>query len=328
MTIQSGKTAAVRTKHKRETCPNPNPAKVEAFRKRKAEQDDSGDTRRRQDLPPPSARNHGGTERGYIAYSRGFTDQLANAESEYELSLLAEVTEDNTPGDVRPLSALYEALQSTPSEYSPSAPALQPYDGLRESGLVLQGSVGANAQVNNQPVSDLFYKPTIFHGNQRAKSQYDNTFIAKVTKETESEKFQPLSKLFETLHMETDSTRRSKKRPERVFLKASNGADWRQSSKVNSDIHKLSMLLDCGRPSTIVGVEDFKIIKEQYPVMIQDSFEYKESNKNYQFGGGSKTFSMGRVRLPIYVVDSSHIPHHSTSMCGSRSSTSQGCHSC
>ena len=117
--------------------------------------------------------------------------------------------------------------------------------------------------------------------------------------------------------METDSTWRSKERPERVFLKASNGADWRQSSKVNSDIHKLSMLLDCGRPSTIVGVEDFKIIKEQYPVMIQDSFEYKESNKNYQFGGGSKTFSMGRVRLPIYVVDSSHIPHHSTSMCGS-----------
>ena len=68
------------TKHKRENCPNPDPAKMEAFRKRKAEQDDSRDTRRRQDLPPPSARNQGGTERGYIAYSRSFTDQLANAE--------------------------------------------------------------------------------------------------------------------------------------------------------------------------------------------------------------------------------------------------------
>ena len=205
---------------------------------------------------------------------RSFTDQLANAESEYELSLLAGVNEDKTTGDAHPLSALHEALQPTPSS-----------------------------------VSDQFHNPAIFQENQRAKSQYDDTFIAKVTKETESEEFQPLTKLLETLQVENAGTQQTREHPERVFLKASNGGDWRHTTNVNSDAHKLSMLLDCGSPSTIVGVEDFKIIKEQYPAMIQDSFEYKESNKNYQFGGGSKTFSMGRVRLPIYVVDSSHIPH-------------------
>ena len=38
--------------------------------------------------------------------------------------------------------------------------------------------------------------------------------------------------------------------------------------------------------------------------MIQDTFEYQQSNKTYQFGGGKTSYSMGRVRLPIYVLDS------------------------
>ena len=69
------------------------------------------------------------------------------------------------------------------------------------------------------------------------------------------------------------------------------------------------MLLDCGSPSTIVGVETFRQIKKQYTAMVQSSFEYSQSNKHYEFGGGHKTYSLGKVRLPIYVIDRNMHPH-------------------
>ena len=69
------------------------------------------------------------------------------------------------------------------------------------------------------------------------------------------------------------------------------------------------MLVDCGSPSTIVGVENFRQIKKQYTAMIQSSFEYSTSNKHYEFGGGCKTYSLGKVRLPVYVIDRDRHPH-------------------
>ena len=53
----------------------------------------------------------------------------------------------------------------------------------------------------------------------------------------------------------------------------------------------------------IVGVQDFKEIKQQYTAMVQSNFQYRPSNKHYQFGGGRKTYSLGSVRLPIYLCD-------------------------
>ena len=69
------------------------------------------------------------------------------------------------------------------------------------------------------------------------------------------------------------------------------------------------MLVDCGSPSTIVGVENFRQIKKQYTAMVQSGFEYSQSNKHYEFGGGRKTYSLGKVRLPVYVIDENMQPH-------------------
>ena len=69
------------------------------------------------------------------------------------------------------------------------------------------------------------------------------------------------------------------------------------------------MLVDCGSPSTIVGVENFGRIKKQYTAMIQSGLEYSQSNKHYEFGGGRKTYSLGKVRLLIYVIDRNMHPH-------------------
>ena len=77
----------------------------------------------------------------------------------------------------------------------------------------------------------------------------------------------------------------------------------------NGSIHKLSLLLDCGLPSTFVRVEDLKEIKQQYTVRIQNKFLYRRSNQHYQFGGGRETYSLGCVRLPIYVLDFQQQPH-------------------
>ena len=43
--------------------------------------------------------------------------------------------------------------------------------------------------------------------------------------------------------------------------------------------------------------------------MIQSGFEYSMSNKHYEFGGGCKTHSLGKVTLPIYVIDKDMNPH-------------------
>ena len=43
--------------------------------------------------------------------------------------------------------------------------------------------------------------------------------------------------------------------------------------------------------------------------MVQSSFEYSPSNKHYAFGGGRKTYSLGKVKLPVYVIDENMQPH-------------------
>ena len=43
--------------------------------------------------------------------------------------------------------------------------------------------------------------------------------------------------------------------------------------------------------------------------MIQSEFEYRQSSKHYEFGGGRKTYSLGKVRLPVYVIDNNRNPH-------------------
>ena len=42
--------------------------------------------------------------------------------------------------------------------------------------------------------------------------------------------------------------------------------------------------------------ENFRQIKQQYTAMIHLEFEYRQSSKLYEFGGGRKTYSLGKVR--------------------------------
>merc|ERR1711867_257377 len=96
---------------------------------------------------------------------------------------------------------------------------------------------------------------------------------------------------------------------EMVYLEDTTTKYWQQTEETNEHEHKLTMLVDCGPPSTIVGVENFRQIKRQYTAKIQSGFEYSQSNKHYEFGGGCKTYSLGKVRLPIYVIDRNRNPN-------------------
>ena len=96
---------------------------------------------------------------------------------------------------------------------------------------------------------------------------------------------------------------------EKIFLRGSEGQNWQQAALTNKELHELFILLDCGSPSTIVGLENFRAIMQQYSEMMQNTFVYEESNKHYEFGGGEATFSMGRAKLPDYLLDQDQQAH-------------------
>ena len=133
---------------------------------------------------------------------------------------------------------------------------------------------------------------------------------------------QPLQKLFKVLQQkQIEGTKDHEHRgmtcqdvhmggnKEMIYLENTTTKHWHQKGEQREHEHELTMLLDCGSPSTIVGVENFRQIKQQYTAMIQSEFKYRQSSKLYEFGGGRKTYSLGKVRLPVYVVDNERNPH-------------------
>ena len=224
--------------HKKENCPNPDPKKVEAYKKRKAELNAERDTRRRQDLP---GRTDNNTEQGFIAFARNFTNQVTQEETEYELSLITKVTKEIESDEFQPLQNLFEILNNPDCAKSEGVNSRNEYTRAGDPQARVQNSAATTS--------------------------------------------------------------------EDIFLRDDKGQTWRGTVDYKGEIHKLSLLVDCGSPSTIVGVEDFKEIKQQYTAMIQSNFQYRQSNKHYQFGGGRKTYSLGCVRLPIYVFDDQFQPH-------------------
>ena len=67
--------------------------------------------------------------------------------------------------------------------------------------------------------------------------------------------------------------------------------------------NELSMVLDTAAPSTLVGLKNFKKIFNLYPKVLSHQFEFEDSTKVFEFGGGETTKSVGKVRLPMYVKD-------------------------
>ena len=85
--------------------------------------------------------------------------------------------------------------------------------------------------------------------------------------------------------------------------------ETQEEEEVNNEWIKHTMLVDCGPSSTIVGIESFKQIMDQYTALTQSGFEYSQSNKHYEFSCGCKTHSLGNVSFPIYVLDKDMQPH-------------------
>ena len=245
------------TTHSRESCPNPDQAKKEAFRKRKAARDENKDGKRQET-------EQGGitAARSYLTYSTGFTEKLAEAETEYEQTLLAKVVKETESEIFHPLEQLFAAL------------------GIQENGATF-------CPVTHHHAATSTVKPRF----KSSLFQENTTNLEKIRGNINCPALGP------------ESAAQS------VFLRTDSGQKWRDTISVSNELHKLFLLIDCGSPSTLVGVEDFKIIKQQYTQMIQASFTYKQSNKKYEFGGGEKTYSLGKVRLPIYVLDQNMQPH-------------------
>ena len=82
-----------------------------------------------------------------------------------------------------------------------------------------------------------------------------------------------------------------------------------EEEEFNKEWIKLTMLVDCGPFSTIVGIESFKQILNQYTALTRTGFEYSQSNKHFEFSCGCRTHSLGKVSFSIYVLDKDRQPH-------------------
>ena len=84
---------------------------------------------------------------------------------------------------------------------------------------------------------------------------------------------------------------------DKIFLQ---GGDLLNHS---SDTKQYTMVVDTASPQTIIGKDNFARLRANYPAAISRSFEYQDSNKRFEFGGGEQTRSLVKVKLPIYVQD-------------------------
>ena len=92
--------------HKKEECPHPNPIKVKAYRKRKAEQDQERSAKRQQE---GSEKDKEGPS--FITFTQDFADQVAQEESEHEtLSLIVNNVKE-VEAEPQPLQELFKVLQ-------------------------------------------------------------------------------------------------------------------------------------------------------------------------------------------------------------------------
>ena len=60
---------------------------------------------------------------------------------------------------------------------------------------------------------------------------------------------------------------------EMIYLENTTTKHRHQKEEHREHEHELTMLLDSGSPRTIVGVENFRQIKQQYTPMIQSEFD-------------------------------------------------------
>ena len=81
-----------------ENCPNPDSAKIEAYKKRKAEQDQDRNARRRQEA----------IERGFLTFTQETTDQIAQEETEHEILTLITTKVKEIEAEFQPLISSFK----------------------------------------------------------------------------------------------------------------------------------------------------------------------------------------------------------------------------
>ena len=236
--------------HTRDKCPNPDKKKVEAFKKRKADQ------QRKTEEDDKKSRQAAQTERGFYGYMQKLDHVLGQEDP--EKALIAKVVNVREAATPQPLNNLLQML-GLPPPPSPSGPVRQSYG--EPSAQSLSGLAGPQSQVCRPQPDRQISNSGLFHGKSGDVYDVEN---------------QP---------------------QERIYV--SNNDEEAENKFYNN----LRMLVDTGSPSTIVGVEEFKKVKSHYPLMIQNTLRYQESSKVYEFGGGEVSPSLGRVKLPMYVVD-------------------------
>ena len=60
-----------------------------------------------------------------------------------------------------------------------------------------------------------------------------------------------------------------------IYPKDNMAKHWWQLEEISKRGHKLTRMVAYESPSTIVGVENFRQIKQQYTLMIQSGFEHR-----------------------------------------------------
>ena len=63
------------------------------------------------------------------------------------------------------------------------------------------------------------------------------------------------------------------------------------------------MTIDTGAPTSLVGAKYFEALYSSYPDAISAQFKIEASHKNFIFGGGETTKSIGCCTFPIYIMD-------------------------
>ena len=92
-------------------------------------------------------------------------------------------------------------------------------------------------------------------------------------------------------------------RPLTDFIEATSATVLNTNDGIAKNPAQFSMIVDTAAPATIIGQDRFITIRDSYPPAVRKSFEICESYRNFEFGGGEKTHSLAKVRLPLYIMD-------------------------
>ena len=316
------------SKHKKEQCPH--------TRKRQGDGDSNQPTKQNKQM----SKNDNNKEKGYLTYQTNFQSKISDVQNTFVVNHDIAVSKSNAP---QSLDVLFNALREKEKEavvhVSPTDRGCGPTVLQRMQRAVSPSGrmEGVSDLQSASPCNGGKWSPTMLtevmvptkvvldpQGGQ-AKGTAIRSSQRSVGSAKHSEVIQPdpvqVLKLGAgpqtTLSPdeETHSVYQQGSVPDRVtdtevvYIRNENGSDWDKSVQQVDEETPLYAIIDSASPSTIIGFEDFHLIKSQYPRAVQETFVYQESDNLYQFGGGETTHSLGAVKLPVYILDTEHVAH-------------------